>query len=550
MKPKVRVVIQCRLSSSRLPAKALLPVGGVPAVVLCALRARNSGHITVVATSADMSDDPLESVASAFDIPVVRGPLNDVLSRYAIATNDLADEDVVVRLTADNLFPDGDFIDELLAVQAAKNLSYVGTNTPFNGLPYGVSAEAFTVSALRRAGREATSAFDREHVTPAIIRMAGMHEFRPAHLIRDYSHLRATTDSFGDYRLISSVFSGIKGPESVSWKDLCERLFRHPLSPRFKIPARRKNGWNVGRIALGTAQIGLPRYGAANIHGRPLDDEFSSMIHLAISHGVNLIDCARAYGIAETRVGAALKDVSNDAYRIVTKLSPLDNLPSEATDFAVHHAVESSVLRSARELRVRKIDVLMVHRWEHRAAWRGAAWKRLLDLRDEGLIGAIGASVYGPEQAKEALGDPDVAHLQIPFNLLDWRWRAARVPEMAAARPDVFLFARSAYLQGILVSGVQFWPSMPGVDSGKWVRRIEEAARIHGRDGRKDLCLSYVLSQPWIDSVVVGMEKEYQLNENMQIVRAPPLSDDQMADLEDRLKGAPEELLDPSKWHG
>ena len=51
------VLIQSRLSSSRLPGKALLPIGDYPMVVLAAKRAANTGLDVRVLTSLDSSDD-------------------------------------------------------------------------------------------------------------------------------------------------------------------------------------------------------------------------------------------------------------------------------------------------------------------------------------------------------------------------------------------------------------------------------------------------------------------------------------------------------------
>ncbi|MDB4718690.1 hypothetical protein OAG11_07460, partial [Verrucomicrobia bacterium] len=47
---KIRIILQARLGSSRLPGKCLLSVGGYPLVVLSALRAANTGIPLVLAT--------------------------------------------------------------------------------------------------------------------------------------------------------------------------------------------------------------------------------------------------------------------------------------------------------------------------------------------------------------------------------------------------------------------------------------------------------------------------------------------------------------------
>src|SRR6267378_5723685 len=98
------VVVQARMSSSRLPGKSLLPVGGHPVAVLCAKRAANKGHRVVVAISNDARDDPLARALDAAGVALVRGSLDDVLARFVEATRHLPKDALVVRLTADNVF--------------------------------------------------------------------------------------------------------------------------------------------------------------------------------------------------------------------------------------------------------------------------------------------------------------------------------------------------------------------------------------------------------------------------------------------------------------
>ena len=68
-------------------------------------------------------------------------------------------------------------------------------------------------------------------------------------------------------------------------------------------------------------------------------------------------------------------------------------------------------------------------------AFGGAVWERLIELLEDGTVLALGVSVQSPEEAIAALDDTDVQHLQLPFNLLDWRWRESGViPRSARAR--------------------------------------------------------------------------------------------------------------------
>ena len=78
---KCIVVLQARTDSSRLPAKILLPVAGLPLVVLAAKRAGNTGLKVVVATSLEQNDDELVKILKKYSIPYYRGKLNNTLDR-------------------------------------------------------------------------------------------------------------------------------------------------------------------------------------------------------------------------------------------------------------------------------------------------------------------------------------------------------------------------------------------------------------------------------------------------------------------------------------
>lgn len=548
MTSSARVIIQCRLSSTRLPAKALLPIGGLPSAVLCARRAANTGLDVCVATSSDPSDDELARVLAANRIRCVRGPLDDVRQRYVQASADLGDGDRIVRLTADNVFPDGGFVGELVADAASRSAEYLGTHSPFDGLPYGMSAEAFTVGALRRAAAAGGDAFDREHVTPALRRPGPPPLFRPRSRLPDLAHLRCTMDSFEDYSRLVRVFDGIADPVAVGWRDLCERLASLDGAPQFRIPFRNKFGRACGIMTMGTAQLGIERYGAANLTGRPPRGTAVGMIEVAVRHGVTAIDCARAYDEAETVVGDAMSRLPRDAVTVITKLDPLAWLPADASDAGVSSAVEASVLRSCRELRTPRLDVLLLHRWAHRTSHGGAIWRTLKRLQEEGCIGLIGASVGSVTEAAEALADPDIRHLQIPFNLLDGRWQEAGIPDLIRRRGDITVHARSVMLQGLLAAPPSAWPRIPGVDAAAWVERIEQLSADLGRQGRADLCVAYAAAQPWIDSLVIGAETPEQLSANLDLCRRPPLQSDESCRVESALAGAPARLLNPSEW--
>jgi aryl-alcohol dehydrogenase-like predicted oxidoreductase len=298
------------------------------------------------------------------------------------------------------------------------------------------------------------------------------------------------------------------------------------------------------KFVLGTAQLGM-RYGLVNDSGQPSRTQALEIIREALHQGVTAFDTARNYGDAEAIVGTALEGRVPGA-TVITKLG-LTGL-SAASEEEVKAKVDASIDASRSALRREKLDVLLLHRWGYRHAWRGAAWNYLLELQQRGVIRTLGASVYEPEEAISALKDVEIRHLQIPMNVLDWRWRQREIQRALESRADVVVHARSALLQGILAHGAERWPRVGGFDGFACAHQLCSLASRFGRDSVVDLCFAYLRSLSWIDGIVVGCETSVQLKNNLRLFENLPLSPKERFEVEATLPKVPEELLNPSKW--
>jgi aryl-alcohol dehydrogenase-like predicted oxidoreductase len=301
-------------------------------------------------------------------------------------------------------------------------------------------------------------------------------------------------------------------------------------------------------FVLGTVQLGL-HYGIANRSGLPDEDAARDLLRHARAAGVRTVDTARAYGLAEARIGAAFAD-AGPPVEIVTKLDPINAIASDAPAGAAVEAVRESIRRSLAALRREHLDVLLLHRAAHRSAWGGAAWNELRRQRDAGAIGRLGVSVATPAEAFEALGDCDVAHLQLPFNVLDGRWERAGVPDAVRRRRDVVVHARSIFLQGLLAdSPGTIWPPVPDVDGDRILSILRRQASDLGYRTVASLCAAFVRGQEWIDGLVIGVETLPQLAANLECWRERPMEHDEISRLASLMPGVDERLLDPSRWH-
>jgi aryl-alcohol dehydrogenase-like predicted oxidoreductase len=302
---------------------------------------------------------------------------------------------------------------------------------------------------------------------------------------------------------------------------------------------------NAPELVLGSVQLGLA-YGVANRTGKPPRSAALSLVRRAAEAGIRVFDTARAYGEAEERLGAAF---AGRTFATVTKLSPLTELAPDASRQEVRSAVDKSIEESLAALKRDRLDCLLLHRTSHMMAFGGAVWRRLKELLDDGKVSALGVSVQSPEEAHQALSEPQVHHIQLPFNLLDWRWREAGVIDAIRAKRPLTVHVRSVFLQGLIAArNPDIWPVIPGVHAKGLVGWLDNCARAYGRDGPADLALAYVRGQDWVDGIVVGMETEAQLDDNLALFQRSPLLDDDGWRIEASRPRVPAQLLDPAQW--
>jgi aryl-alcohol dehydrogenase-like predicted oxidoreductase/spore coat polysaccharide biosynthesis protein SpsF (cytidylyltransferase family) len=537
---RVRIVIQARLSSSRLPAKALIDVGGIPVSALVALRAANRGHDTVVATSVDQTDDPLVAALEGRGIRVVRGPLADTLARYAIATSDLDDDDVVVRLTADNVVPDGDLVAGAVERMLAEGAVYWRHSDANDDVPYGVSVEVFTAGVLREADGRASSAFDREHVTPWIRRAHARADERDP---GTGTYGRSTLDNFDDLVMVLQVLDGIDDPVTAPWRDLATAFADRTGRPQ--VPVRSGHP----ALVLGTAQLGMD-YGIANRSGMPAEDDARVLLAEAVARGVRRVDTAAAYGRAESRIGAFLARGYRDRLAVTTKVVPLAGID----DASLAATVTGSVMRSAARLGIdpdlpnQALDTVLLHLPGDAMRGGGAPWRELRRLQDEGVVSRIGVSVQHPSQALAAADLDGIGAIQLPFNLLDARWDEAGA--VLAGAPGIAVTARSVLLQGLLSGTVpaDAWPTAEGFSAADAMRRLDDLTRELGRTDTMELAIAYVLGQGWIDDVVIGCESAAQLDGIVRRVSTRPLDADEIGVVRDAIGDVPPKIIDPTTW--
>lgn len=234
-------VVQARMSSSRLPGKVLLPLGGrtVLGCVVARLRRARRLDSIVIATSTDLTDLVIAEWARELGVRACRGPLDNVLARYALAARE-AGADTVVRITADCPLVDPGVVDAMVEQFAAVPCDYL-SNALQRTYPRGLDVEVMTREALLRAAAEATQPHEREHVTPYLYRDGGSVRLRHHLAPRNLSHHRWTLDTVQDYRFLVRLF-GLLGDRWLpsGWDEVAGLLDRHPELAQINCDVRQK----------------------------------------------------------------------------------------------------------------------------------------------------------------------------------------------------------------------------------------------------------------------------------------------------------------------
>ena len=278
---KTIAIIQARMSSSRLPGKVLLDLGGKPMLEWVVERTRRAQYVSevVVATTLDPSDVPVFEFCKRTDYRVDRGSVHDVLDRYYQAARHFQ-ADVVVRVTADCPLIDPALIDDAVRLLlsgtgaldlrlklSASRFDFVANRLPppwGRTYPIGLDVEVITFDALERAWRTAIPKHQREHVTPFLYEGTPVDQLKYSipntpyssamtpdgqhiallHHTPDYGDLRWTVDTPEDLELVRKIVSYFPD-DTFTWKDVLALVQEHPELSRINAQIQHKTHLDV-----------------------------------------------------------------------------------------------------------------------------------------------------------------------------------------------------------------------------------------------------------------------------------------------------------------
>ncbi len=295
------------------------------------------------------------------------------------------------------------------------------------------------------------------------------------------------------------------------------------------------------RLGFGAAPLG-------NMFRAIPEDEALATVEAAWNNGIRYFDNAPFYGagLAEIRIGEALKSKPRDAYVISTKVgrivldeieqAPRDNgekgdvfahgRPNKVINDYSYDATLRSIDDSLKRLQTNRIDIVWVHdvaqdfygdEWLAKfEEARTGAFKALDRLRDEGVIKAWGLGVNRVE-AVELLLDlngprPDGALLAGRYTLLDHDRALQRLMPKVAQR-GLGMVVGGPYSSGALVGGPNFEyaPATPEI-----LAKVAAIKAIADRFGvsMKAAGLQFSLANPAVAAVIPGASRPQRIAED------------------------------------
>lgn len=287
------------------------------------------------------------------------------------------------------------------------------------------------------------------------------------------------------------------------------------------------------KLGIGTVQFGLP-YGIANAGAICTDNELNSILMLAHSNHLKIIDTAPGYGNAERRLG---KSGLTSNFNIVSKIEHLEDDDEAAMKRQGIELIERSIV----ELCVQRLYGVICHDPKALVTEDGFKTLAVLEhIKAKNMCKKIGVSIYEVEDVSRIIRQGGIDLVQLPLNLFDQRFLTSGALAVLKAN-GIEIHIRSAFLQGLLL--------MP-LDKVKIKKPEAYQAMLRLHQFSDDvnltpleLSMHFIQSIAEVDHIIVGATNTRQLQEIITAMETDIASLDY-----GHLSVNELAIIDPRKW--
>jgi spore coat polysaccharide biosynthesis protein SpsF len=223
------VVLQARMSSTRLPGKVLSQINGHPMIYWEIGRISKAKHVnkTVVAISDQSNDDILANYLESIHQEYIRGSLDNVLGRYVKAEENY-NPSAIIRLTADCPLVMPELIDQYLEFFHKSDFDYL-SNTLELSYPDGLDIEIIKPGIFKKLLEFNLSEEEKEHVTLGIYSRKDKFRTHNVSNKTNISDFRWTVDTLDDLVFVKSVYAHFESKEmNFTFEDVLKYVTDNP----------------------------------------------------------------------------------------------------------------------------------------------------------------------------------------------------------------------------------------------------------------------------------------------------------------------------------
>jgi spore coat polysaccharide biosynthesis protein SpsF len=222
------IIIQARMTSTRLPRKICMPLAGKRVLEVLLQRLKEYKDSIIIATTDNGTEEPIVNIAQDNGIKYYRGSEDNVLQRYYLSAKEYGavSGDTIVRITSDCPLYSVDILKGCLAKYNSEKIDYLYADI-HNSFPRGFDTEVFSFDLLEKAYNEATEDFEKEHVTPYIKSLENI-TISSYNDIEDNSHYRLTLDTVQDYEAIGEVYKKLNNNINATYKQIIDVVRQNP----------------------------------------------------------------------------------------------------------------------------------------------------------------------------------------------------------------------------------------------------------------------------------------------------------------------------------
>jgi spore coat polysaccharide biosynthesis protein SpsF (cytidylyltransferase family) len=227
---KISALIQVRMKSERLPGKALLLVDGIPVIEHVITNITPSIYINdiIICTTKEKGDDSLEAFAASRDVPVFRGDVDNVITRFYHAARKHG-SDVIVRIAGDCPIVSSEAADLLIRNHLDSGADY--TSIEANKTPIGSFPQVFSFEALEELTRHQLDFSYSEYMLYYFTNNPSIFSLNTVPAPAEYNHpeFRLTVDYEEDLRMFDRLFRELRQARlPVTLKNVLLILNQHP----------------------------------------------------------------------------------------------------------------------------------------------------------------------------------------------------------------------------------------------------------------------------------------------------------------------------------